>query len=258
MLDLKQIALFYPESLRPFQRNLMREYLQYKILACIFRSAHGQHLSFMGGTAIRIAHSSPRFSEDLDFDNQGLDTEAFEDLTHTVRTMLELEGYAVELRNVCRKAYRCYLKIPALLFETGLSAHKTEKLSIQLDMESQGFDYTSENMIINKFDVFARIRLVPVDVLLAQKISCIFTRKRAMGRDFFDMVFLQAKTKPNYAYLEQMLGIANSGTLRQQLQSRCQELDFQALAKDVTPFLFSPEDADKVALFLEYIESADL
>ena len=89
MLDLKQIASFYPESLRPFQRNLMREYLQYKILACIFRSAHGQHLSFMGGTAIRIAHGGPRFSEDLGFDNQGLGPDGFEDLTHTVRTTLE-------------------------------------------------------------------------------------------------------------------------------------------------------------------------
>ena len=126
MLDIEQIASFYPERLRPFRRNLMREYLQYKILACIFRSVHGQHLSFMGGTAIRIAHGSPRFSEDLDFDNQGMDPEAFEDLSHAVGTMLELEGYAAEVRTVCRKAYRCYLKIPALLFDTGLSVHKTE------------------------------------------------------------------------------------------------------------------------------------
>ena len=32
MLDIKQIEPFYPENLRPFKRNLLREYVQYKIL----------------------------------------------------------------------------------------------------------------------------------------------------------------------------------------------------------------------------------
>ena len=36
MLDLKQIESFYPEYLRSFKRNLLREYLQYKILEAIF------------------------------------------------------------------------------------------------------------------------------------------------------------------------------------------------------------------------------
>jgi predicted nucleotidyltransferase component of viral defense system len=212
----------------------------------------------MGGTAIRITHGSPRFSEDLDFDNRGLDFEGFCDLITKIGNMLTLEGYPPQVRNVSKGAYRSYLKIPALLFDAGLSAHKTEKLTIQLDMEPQGFEYTSENIIINKFDVFARIRLVPVDILLAQKITCIFTRKRAMGRDFFDTVFLLAKTKPNYAYLKQALGITDSEMLRQQLQSRCQAMDFQTLTRDVTPFLYQPDDADKVALFPEYIKSASL
>ena len=36
MLDIKQIESFYPEPLRPFRKNLLREYLQYKILEAIF------------------------------------------------------------------------------------------------------------------------------------------------------------------------------------------------------------------------------
>ena len=68
MLDLKQVESFYPESLRPFKRNLLREYLQYKILEIIFGSEFGEKLVFMGGTATRIIHENTRFSEDLDFD----------------------------------------------------------------------------------------------------------------------------------------------------------------------------------------------
>ncbi|GFP25527.1 hypothetical protein HKBW3S25_01007 [Candidatus Hakubella thermalkaliphila] len=47
MLDLKQIELFYPESLRPFKRNLLLEYLQYKILEIIFDSEFGEKLAFI-------------------------------------------------------------------------------------------------------------------------------------------------------------------------------------------------------------------
>lgn len=71
MLELSQIESFYPESLRPFKKNLLREYLQYKILEIIFLSEFAQGLSFMGGSAIHIVHGLPRFSEDLDFDNRG-------------------------------------------------------------------------------------------------------------------------------------------------------------------------------------------
>ena len=77
MLNIKQIESFYPESLKPFKRNLLREYLQYKILEIIFDSRYGDKLAFMGGTATRIIHSNTRFSEDLDFDNLGLNKNEF-------------------------------------------------------------------------------------------------------------------------------------------------------------------------------------
>jgi hypothetical protein len=32
MLSLKEIKAFYPESLHPYERFILREYLQYKIL----------------------------------------------------------------------------------------------------------------------------------------------------------------------------------------------------------------------------------
>jgi predicted nucleotidyltransferase component of viral defense system len=77
MLSIEQIESFYPENLRIYKRNLLREYLQYVILEIIYRSDYGRYLIFMGGTAIHIIHGSQRFSEDLDFDNKGLKKEDF-------------------------------------------------------------------------------------------------------------------------------------------------------------------------------------
>ena len=97
MLDLKQIELSYPESVRVFKRNLLREYLQYKILDVIYNTELSNKLIFMGGTAIRIVHGNSRFSEDLDFDNFNLDNSEFENLAETIKKRLSLENYNVEI-----------------------------------------------------------------------------------------------------------------------------------------------------------------
>ncbi|MBI5606638.1 MAG: nucleotidyl transferase AbiEii/AbiGii toxin family protein, partial [Deltaproteobacteria bacterium] len=46
MLELSQIESWYPEPLRPFKKNLLREYLQYKILEIIFTSPYANSLAF--------------------------------------------------------------------------------------------------------------------------------------------------------------------------------------------------------------------
>ncbi len=91
MLDTKQIESFYPEYLRPFKRNLLREYLQYKILEIIFDSKFGKDLSFMGGTATHIIYQNNRFSEDLDFVHLGLIEKEFGQLTDLIHRKLNLE-----------------------------------------------------------------------------------------------------------------------------------------------------------------------
>ena len=190
MIDIKQIESFYPENLRHFKKNLLREYLQHKILGIIFDSALGQNLTFMGGTAIRILHENTRFSEDLDFDNRGLKQKDFEQLMTGVAKQLRLEGYTVEYKNISKGALRCYLRIKDVLFAQKLSPHKEETLLIQIDTVPQKFNYEPRKIILNKFDVFVRITAAPEDLLLAQKIFAIFNRKRALGRDFYDTVFL--------------------------------------------------------------------
>ena len=84
MLTVEQISGYFPLTLR--QRNprgMLVEYLQYELLDSLFKNTAAAELSFIGGTAIRILHDSPRFSEDLDFDNIGLSFSQFEELLKT-------------------------------------------------------------------------------------------------------------------------------------------------------------------------------
>jgi len=252
MLDIKQIESFYPEALRPFKKNLLREYVQYKILETIFNSEFGNSLAFMGGTAIHIMHGNTRFSEDLDFDNLGLTAAKFRQLSDVIRMSLKREGYVVKSKIVGKGAYTAYFKIPELLYDNKLSDHKEEILLIKVDTEPQKFRYKPDKNIINKFDVFLRINIVPVDILLSQKIYAIFKRKRSVGRDFYDTIFLLGKTKPNFRYLKSKLGIKDDKELKARILRRCANLDFKQLAKDVEQFLYSPADAKKIPLFGDY------
>ncbi len=254
MLELKQIESFFPEHLRHFKRNLLREYLQYKTLDAVFGSRYGQKLVFMGGTAIHIAHGLPRFSEDLDFDNRGLRQKDFSALIQAVAKKFALEGYVLETSSSFKGAFSADIKVKGVLFETGLSGHREEKILIKLDAQPQKFQYTPERVVINKFDVFSGISVVPADILLAQKFYAILMRKRAMGRDFYDALFLAGKVKPDFAYLKERAGIKDKEGLKFVLLERCAKLDFKLLARDVEQFLFSPADAKKVLLFTEYVK----
>ena len=254
MLDLKQIESFYPEQLKPFRKNLLREYLQYKILETIFESSSAEKLTFMGGTCIHIVHGNPRFSEDLDFDNPGIDRNDFKTLSQMVKRNLTLQGYTVEIKNIFADAFRAYLRFPGLLHAAGISGHWDEKLLIQIDTEPQEFEYKQDKFILNKFDVFSRINVVPVDILAAQKICCIFSSRRPMGRDFFDAIFLLGKTDVNFDYLTQKLSIRNPAELREKLLWRCAQLDLSRLVKDLEPFVYSKRDLNRVLMFSDFVQ----
>ncbi len=178
MLDFQQIKDQYPENMQRFERAILREYLQYKVLQAIFDSKHSSKLAFLGGTALRIVYGNNRFSEDIDLDNFGLSWSEFEDVIQKVKRFLELEGFEIEVRNIAKGAYRCYLRIPALLYEQNLSPFQQEKILIQVDTTAQGYKYEPEIKILNKFDVFTEIRVTPLDILLSQKIYTAVNRKK--------------------------------------------------------------------------------
>jgi predicted nucleotidyltransferase component of viral defense system len=202
MLSMDQIVSFYPQNLRSSRRNILREYLQCKILEAIFSTEPGRRLAFLGGTAIHIIHGNPRFSEDLDFDNRGLSTEEFGLIALSVRKALTLEGFEVDLDMNTEGNFRANMRFIGILQKSGITGHREEKLLIHLDAEPQYFDYEPQTTMLHAFDVFSRINVVPVDILLSQKIGCILQRPRPIGRDFHDMLFLWGKTRPNTEYLE--------------------------------------------------------
>jgi len=255
MLSINEIQTYYPEELRSFKRFILREYLQYKLLEILFEHEYAHKLSFLGGTCLRIVHQQQRFSEDLDFDNFDLTENEFQEISTFINHKMSKLGYVVEIRNIFKGAFHCYIKFPNLLFQEKLSGYTEEKILIQLDTEPHHFSYKPEIHILNKFDVFTPVFTVPKELLLAQKFYAVMNRKRNKGRDFFDIAFLMGQgVKPNYDYLNFKLEIKNQAQLKEAILNKCRSLDMQEMANDVAPFLFNPSAVKKVRFFEAYME----
>lgn len=258
MLSLQQIMNYYPNMSESRRENCLREYLQYKILKIVFNSKWWNKLRFIWWTALRIIYGNARFSEDIDFDNDGTMTfEEFSEMWLFIQKSLEAEWLVVRTRSIQKWAFHCNISIPEILYNNNLAPMKTQTILIQIDTHCQWYDYQSVNHFLSKFDVQSDILTVSPQLLLAQKLYTVFERKRLKWRDFFDIAFLLWITKkPDYWFLNQKLWINNPSDLKKYMQNKIIWLDLIVLQKDVQPFLFDSNDKS-VELFDKIIEQTN-
>ena len=252
MLTLEQIREYFPEQVvKRNPRSILVEYLQYELLDSLFKLKEATFLSFIGGTAIRMLQQSPRFSEDLDFDNFGLTFGQFEEALQKACSDMKTKGFLVEYRTVERGAYHCYLKFPEILYKSGISSHASEKILIRIDTEPKERFYKPQMYLLNKFTLYRQILTAPPSILLSQKIMTVLQRKREKGRDLFDVSILMGVADPDFDYMARYLSLGKEEII-DQFTRRVEDLDLKFLAKDVEPFLFSPEQKERVLTFREY------
>ena len=250
MLTFEQIANYFsPELVRANPKGILVEYLQHELLDSIYKEPGSEKLSFIGGTAIRILYESHRFSEDLDFDNFGLDSNDFQRLLEKACHEMRLKGVELEHEFVVKKPHaHCYIKFPALLQKLAISGHREEKILVSVDAELKEKIFEPEVKTLNKFGIYRNILANPREVLLAQKLLAILFRKRERGRDFYDASFLWGLTDPDYSYIAKLTSLPVE-KFKKKLLEHCGRLDYKSLAEDVLPFLFKAEQKERVLAF---------
>ncbi len=99
-------------------RNLVREYLQARILEGLQHAGAMIHLAFQGGTALRFLFAIPRYSEDLDF---ALEKPAasydFRAYLRAIQDGFAKEGYQIGIKFNDRKTvHSAFLRFNMLLY----------------------------------------------------------------------------------------------------------------------------------------------
>ena len=258
MMDIEQIALWFPESYRKKQyfRYMYREYLQYKILDYIANSKYNTYLSFIGGTCLRLLHGIDRFSEDLDFDHKNMDKQKFMEITDSVIRFLNNSGYKAiaddKVKDDFLNDYKRNIIFPEFLYQNKLSSFKEEKFLIKIDSQNQERVYINEQSLFKGCGYVFRFNTPPLPTLCSMKISALINRQK--GRDFYDVMFLLNKTQPDYTFFSASLGIKNKEDVKTTLLSVLNHVNIKKKMKDFEHLVFEKDQAKKILLFKDFIE----
>lgn len=232
--------------------NIAREYLQVVILRLIYDSKYGRHLSFMGGTCLRICYNLKRYSEDLDFclDHQSK-TYSFAAMVEHVAKELSLRGY--EVATNCHEdkiVQKAFLKFSGLQQQLGLKSYKKDQklhIKVEVDIHPPRLKKTEkESFFVTRFDEVFPILKHNLPTLFAGKIFALLNRPYTRGRDYYDLIwYLGQKTTLNLDYLNRGLKTKkfdSTGAVMKIIGDKVAGLKSDLILKDIESFLEDPQD----------------
>lgn len=246
--------------------NALKEVFQEIALLGLYQGGFFEKAAFYGGTALRILHGLPRFSEDLDFTllekNSDFDLERYFD---SIIDEFEALGIKIEIAKKEKKDFASNiasaflkngtaihtLKIEANNLENILNGvHSGKKLKIKFEVDVNPplkFQTESKTLLLPKtFNVIT----MTLPNLYAGKMHAVLCRKwasRVKGRDWFDFEWYVKRNTPlNLTHLQERM--YESGDLdkninlderlfKEFMYKRIDELDVTAAIKEVSPFI---------------------
>jgi len=235
------------------QRNVLREYLQAHVLYSLQSVRAFERIAFVGGTALRFLYGLRRYSEDLDFSLEHAEGYSFSRLLDQVESDLANAGFDVTIHpHEGESVYSAFVRLPGLLYEAGLSPHRTEKLSVKIEIDTcPPAGATTKTTLINRHFLVALLHY-DIPSLMAGKLHALLTRPYTKGRDLYDLLWYLSRpepTVPNLALLQNALAQTKwrgakvtAESWRAVVEDRVQKLDFAKVAEDAGPFLEGPEE----------------
>lgn len=236
--------------------NILREYLQTLVLRSLHESEAFKCLAFVGGTALRFLYHLPRFSEDLDFSLEQISGYSPAEWMAKVKRDLSLAGFNPMVSVNDRKTVHfVWVKIGAILKETGLAAMADQKLSIKLEIDTRPpAGAVLLNQVVEKHRMFV-VCHYDQPSLMAGKLHALITRKYPKGRDWYDFVWYRAvrpPIAPNLVLLQNALdqtqgkSAFSAAGWPDHLKYRLAELDLAKIRDEIEPFLEREGDAELI------------
>jgi hypothetical protein len=235
-------------------RNIVREYLQARILGSLQRAGAMIPLAFHGGTALRFLFASARYSEDLDFALERPTPQYdFRAYLQTIRAELTAEGYAIELKvSDKRTVHNAFVRFNGLLYALSLSPHRDEIFSVKIEVDTHLPAGARLETTIVRRHVTLNLQHHDRGSLLAGKLHAILMRPYLKGRDVYDLMWYLSDPgwpAPNLTLLNNALhqtgwkgDQVTESNWRAVVRDRLEHVAWNQIADDVRPFLDSEAD----------------
>ena len=161
--------------------NVKREYFQNLFLSNLYRHPDSNKIMFKGGTALKIIHSSPRFSEDLDFSSSIKSISVIENILLETIVGIEREGLKIKIEEA-KKTSGGYLANLSFSWDK-------ESVEIQLEISLREKKIKGEvTTIFNDFVPAYILVQLEEKKIIKEKIKSLLTRQKP--RDFYDVYFM--------------------------------------------------------------------
>ncbi|MEJ2649131.1 MAG: nucleotidyl transferase AbiEii/AbiGii toxin family protein, partial [Sedimentisphaerales bacterium] len=145
-----------------------------------------------------------------------------------------------------------FLKFESLLYELGLSSHRSETISIKVEIDTNppaGAEF--ETSIVRRH-VLLNLQHYNKSSMLAGKLHALLSRRYVKGRDIYDLMwYLSERTwpEPNIAFLNNALkqtgwsgGKITKENWRKETAKSISKYNWNSVIEDVRPFLEKQKD----------------
>lgn len=160
--------------------NVLREYLQHLFLSSFYEQKEAEKLCFKGGTALRIIHRSPRFSEDLDFSSITSSSVMIESLIENSLIKIQNEGIIISISEAKTTSGGYLFDAETKLFGQPIDI----KLNISVRKRAVGEVVMINSPFLPPYNLFS----LRIEDLVEEKVQALLSRKKE--RDFFDLYFI--------------------------------------------------------------------
>lgn len=246
------------------RKHAIKEIVQEIILSGLARSNFFNGAAFYGDTALRIFYNLDRFSEDLDFTllvpnhkfnlNNYIPIISNEVESLGLRLAIEEKQKAIDT-NIKSVFVRGNTKEQFLMFYPNIEGeasllHPDEMIKIKFEIDVNPPKFATTEVKYKLLPYPYQVKVYDLPSLFAGKIDAVLSRTwkhRVKGRDFYDYIFFLSMDVPvNIKHLKARLIQSNyikadydlnEESLKDLLNRRFNEVDFEAAKKDVLPFI---------------------
>ncbi len=253
------------------RNNALHEVMQQIALAGLYRAGFFSKAAFYDGTCLRMFHSLPRFSEDLDFSLQAPDNNfSIEDYFDGIIDEFKALGRDVTISKKAKKhpsqVESAFLKDTTNMYQIRFQTAPSVKIKLEVNTNPPlGFS-TESKLLLMPFSFMVRCFTLPD--LFAGKMHALMFRNwknRVKGRDWFDFEWyvrhniplgfkhFTSRATQTHDFSNDTMTIS---LFKEMLKKRILETDINLVKNDVRPFISKPSDIDiwSTDYFLQLID----